>query len=293
MLTFEPLDFIGINALIVLKNQNELRIVLEQERKKGRSIGFVPTMGALHDGHLQLLARSKKENDCSLVSIYVNPTQFNNTEDLDKYPRTVERDLDLLEAQGCDYVFTPAFEDMYPQNRPVTKIDLMGLDQVLEGEHRPGHFDGVVAVVDRFFELIEPDSAYFGEKDFQQLLIVELLAKLRHPKIKIVPCPIVREASGLAMSSRNARLSENEKQLALYLVNSLNLVKENRFNFNVLALEKMATDYLESHEAVDVEYFKIVDQSNLSAYDKDDFSLARAFVAAQIGPVRLIDNMKL
>ena len=193
---------------------------ISEEKKVGKTVGFVPTMGALHDGHLQLMRRAKKENGLLAVSIFVNPIQFNNPEDLKKYPRDLEKDKLLLESVGCDVLFAPTAEEMYPEPA-TTKYNFGKLETVMEGAFRPGHFNGVAVVVKKLFEIITPDKAYFGEKDFQQLAIIQELVRMEKLSVQIVPCPIVREKDGLAMSSRNERLSPDERKAAPFIHKTL------------------------------------------------------------------------
>lgn len=292
LVTFEPLDSIGIIDLKVLKTQNALEIALSNVHKRQFNVGFVPTMGALHLGHIELVKRSLFENEITIVSIYVNPTQFDNPDDLKTYPVSIESDLEMLSAVGCDFVFLPSFIDMYPGNRPQLELDLKGLDSVLEGEYRSGHFSGVVTVVDRFFELIKPNRAYFGEKDFQQYLIIKELATRQYPSLDIVPCEIVRNEKGLALSSRNVRLTSEKQDLALSLYHSLNLANS-KSNLKAVEVEELAVQFLKKQKGVEVEYFKIVDSDTLKPSRASDSHGLRAFVAAEIDGVRLIDNMRL
>lgn len=292
LLTFELLDSIGFIDLKVLKTQISLENALGNIQNRHKKIGFVPTMGALHLGHIELVKRSISENDVTVVSIYVNPTQFNNSEDLEKYPVDIDSDLEMLSKVNCDFVFTPSFEIMYPQGRSVLKLDLLDLDKVLEGEFRNGHFEGVVAVVDRFFELIQPDKAYFGEKDFQQYLIVRELAARLYPQIVVVPCEIVRNVEGLALSSRNVRLSIEKQKLALCLYKALMMVKSQSI-IEATELEELGKQFLKKQKGVNLEYFKIVDAFTLKPSRANDSIGLRAFVAAEIDGVRLIDNMEL
>jgi len=256
----------------------------------GKSIGFVPTMGALHEGHLNLVSRSCLENDISGCSIFVNPIQFNNPEDLQKYPRTLENDLKLLEKAGCDMVFVPSAGEMYPE--PVTKkFDFGALERVMEGAHRPGHFNGVAIVVEKLFDIFGPDRAYFGEKDFQQLRIIQSLVKMENIPVKIVPCPTVREADGLAMSSRNRRLSADERIVAPWIYQTLLCAKNHANKTAVSEIKRISTVMLES-KGFRVDYFEIADTETLQPIGSwEETSGAIACVAAFLGSVRLIDNM--
>ncbi|HBZ34587.1 MAG TPA: pantoate--beta-alanine ligase, partial [Bacteroidales bacterium] len=201
----------------LIHTKSAFKAITDQLRHDGKTIGFVPTMGALHEGHCSLVRRAVKENDVCIVSVFCNPTQFNNAEDFEKYPRNIERDAELLEKEGAKFVFNPTAEEMYTAEEMKTtfQFDFGGLDQVMEGKYRPGHFNGVVQVVSKLFDLAQPTRAYLGEKDFQQLAIIRRMVRLMNYNIEIIGCPIVREASGLAMSSRNERLSEQEKQTAV------------------------------------------------------------------------------
>ena len=258
----------------------------------GKSIGFVPTMGALHQGHLDLVRRAREENDICGCSIFVNPIQFNNPEDLVKYPRTLADDLKLLEKAGCDLVFAPSVEEMYPE--PVTKkFDFGGLERVMEGEHRPGHFNGVAVVVEKLFDIFGPDRAYFGEKDFQQLRIIQSLVKMENIPVEIVSCHTVREADGLAMSSRNRRLSAEERDIAPVIYQTLLHAKDLANKTPVSEVKKIATSMLES-KGFRVDYFEISDTESLQPVETwEGAPGVIACVAAFLGSVRLIDNMIL
>ena len=206
------------------KKISEISDFLQQKKNAGKSIGFVPTMGALHEGHLELMRRAKSENDLLAVSIFVNPIQFNNPEDLKKYPRDLDNDSQLLKSVACDVLFFPEVEEMYPEK--ITKTyDFGVLENVMEGAFRAGHFNGVAIVVQKLFEIIQPTRAYFGEKDFQQLAVIQKLVQLESIPVEIVPCPIVRESDGLAMSSRNERLTAHERKLAPFIYNTLHSAK--------------------------------------------------------------------
>ena len=277
----------------VVKTKEEIEFELVNARKLGKTVGFIPTMGALHLGHLNLVKRSVKECDFTVVSIYVNPTQFNNQEDLAKYPRDFKGDAKMLSEVNCDLLFCPINIVMYPNGLNVLKIDLDGLDNIMEGEFRPGHFDGVVTIVNRFFEMIKPNKAYFGEKDFQQLLVVKKVALCFSDDIEIVPCEIEREESGLAMSSRNRRLNERDKNIAKKLSTVLYSLKSKIKKTAPELLEEKSKYELESTVGLNLEYLKILDENSLKLDFKDVNPKLRAFVAAEIGGVRLLDNMRL
>ncbi|MBD79330.1 MAG: pantoate--beta-alanine ligase [Crocinitomicaceae bacterium] len=277
----------------IVETITEIKNELSKVRKLNKTIGFVPTMGALHEGHLQLVKRSIRESGFTVVSIYVNPTQFNDPNDLNAYPRNLSEDVEKLKSVGCDLLFYPSNEAIYPQGYKLINIDLDDLENVLEGKYRPGHFDGVVTVVSRFFQIIEPNQAYFGEKDYQQLLIVQKVADSVSREIKIVPCPIEREVGGLAMSSRNKRLSDKQKLEAQVLSKVLEQSRSKIKKWSISETENWAIKQLNQNSNLELEYFKIVDQDNLKVVKLQGKEGLRAFVAAMIGGVRLIDNMKL
>ena len=283
----------------IITTKQELQATIQACKNVGKTIGLVPTMGALHEGHASLVRRAVSENDVCVVSVFVNPTQFNNKEDLAKYPRNIERDAELLSTIGAHYVFAPTPEEMYTADEMNTTFafDFAGLDQVMEGKMRPGHFNGVVQVVSRLFYLVQPDKAYFGEKDFQQLAIIHHMVERStmagtFGDLKIIDCPIVREASGLALSSRNERLSATEKQTALSisktLFESLEWAKET--GATVAAVQQRVIDTINAVEGLEVEYYEIVDQTTL--LPTDTFNHAIGCVTVYCGPVRLIDNIK-
>ena len=283
----------------IITTKQELQATIQACKNVGKTIGLVPTMGALHEGHASLVRRAVSENDVCVVSVFVNPTQFNNKEDLAKYPRNIERDAELLSTIGAHYVFAPTPEEMYTADEMNTTFafDFAGLDQVMEGKMRPGHFNGVVQVVSRLFYLVQPDKAYFGEKDFQQLAIIHHMVERSSMAstfgdLKIIDCPIVREASGLALSSRNERLSATEKQTALSisktLFESLEWAKET--GATVAAVQQRVIDTINAVEGLEVEYYEIVDQTTL--LPTDTFNHAIGCVTVYCGPVRLIDNIK-
>lgn len=283
----------------IVTTKKELQEVVKACKLKGKTIGLVPTMGALHAGHASLVKRAVDENNVCFVSVFVNPTQFNNKEDLAKYPRNIHRDAELLETIGADFVFAPTPEEMYSTEEMNTTFDFdfVGLDQVMEGKMRPGHFNGVVQVVSRLFYLVQPDKAYFGEKDFQQLAIIHHMVEHSSMAgtfgdLQIIDCPIVREVSGLAMSSRNERLSETEKQTALAisktLFSSLKWAKED--GATVASVQQRVIDTINAVDGLEVEYYEIVDQTTL--LPTNTFEHAIGCVTVYCGPVRLIDNIK-
>ena len=254
-----------------------------------KKIGYVPTMGALHDGHLSLVDYAHKKSDYVVVSIFVNPTQFNNKNDLQRYPINLENDLLILKDKKVDLVFCPDYHELYASERRI-KVDLKGLDKVLEGEKRYGHFEGVIRVLNLFFRLIHPNFAFFGEKDYQQFLIVDQLAKQHFPMIEIVPCPTKRESDGLAMSSRNIRLSPLERQEAAKIYSTLIYCKHHFDKSDVSELESSCFKMIS--EFSDPEYFEIRKANDLSKVLSNSNS-SRAFVATKLSDVRLIDNIAI
>jgi len=274
----------------IFKEIDPLKRHLQQKRKEGFSIGLVPTMGALHEGHLTLIRTSKAVTGITVCSLYVNPTQFNNPADLEKYPRTIEKDIAMLESADCDVLFAPETATMY--ERPgIIKFDFGALDKILEGKFRPGHFSGVATVVSKLFHIVDPDHAFFGQKDYQQLAIVSRLAEELKFNLKIHGVPIVREASGLAMSSRNQRLSDEERQRALILFNSLSDARSKLLAGNTWTdVQKEAIERFKK-ENLELEYFELVDRDDLTytTSAKNGILLTACFV----GAVRLIDNMFL
>ena len=270
----------------------ELRVELDVLRKAGKKIGFVPTMGALHEGHASLVRRAVEENDIVVVSDFVNPTQFNDKNDLLKYPRTLEADCELLKKEGTAFVFAPSVEEIYPE--PDTRqFSYAPLDTVMEGKFRPGHFNGVCQVVSKLFMIVEPDKAYFGEKDFQQLAIIREMVKQMQFPLEIVGCPIVREEDGLALSSRNARLSEGQRQQALNISKTLFASKEYAATHSVAETQKFVEDSIASSEGLELEYFELVDGTTLqkiSDWNETDYVVG--CITVFCGEVRLIDNIK-
>ncbi len=276
----------------IVKTISDLQSILDVYRKDNKSIGFVPTMGALHEGHISLVKQCVAENDICVVSIFVNPTQFNDKNDLLKYPRTPETDAKLLEEAGCNIIFMPEAKEMYPEedNRI---FDFGLLDKVMEGEHRPGHFNGVAQIVSKLFDAVQPDKAYFGEKDFQQLAIIRAMVNQLKLQVEIISCPIIREKSGLAMSSRNERLNdfqrEKASEISETLFKSYNFVPEK----SVCELIQWVTETINEVPDLKVEYFDIVDGNTLqSINDWSDSNYIIGCIAVFCGTVRLIDNIK-
>ncbi len=275
----------------VVKTISELKSLISGYKQENKTVGLVPTMGALHAGHKSLVDRARKENDIVVVSVFVNPTQFNNKQDLATYPRTEERDCALLEAAGCDVVFMPAVEEVYPEpdNR---QFDLGAVAEVMEGAHRPGHFNGVAQIVSKLFGFVEPDRAYFGEKDFQQIAVIRKMVQLEGFKLQIVACPIKREDDGLALSSRNVRLAAEQRQLApnIYRVlkESCNFAKSH----TVAETEKFVVDSLNALPQMEVEYYSIVDALTMQPVsDWADADSITGCITVYCGEVRLIDNI--
>ncbi len=278
----------------IVKTKNELQTELSLLRAKGGKIGLVPTMGALHAGHLSLVERSVGENAATVVSIFVNPTQFNDKNDLKNYPRTLEADCRLLETAGATLVFAPSVDEVYPE--PDTRrFSYPPIDTVMEGSRRPGHFNGVCQIVSKLFDLVGPDRAYFGEKDYQQIAVIRaMVADLKLP-VELCPCPIVREESGLALSSRNALLSPEEKQLAVNISRTLFASRDYARTHSVAETTRYVTDTLDAIDGLDVEYYEIVDGITLQpvdAWDATDHIVGCITVFCGSRPVRLIDNIK-
>ena len=270
----------------------ELRAELDIQRKAGKKIGFVPTMGALHEGHASLVRRAVAENDVVVVSDFVNPTQFNDKNDLLKYPRTLEADCELLEKEGAAYVFAPSVEEVYPE--PDTRqFSYAPLDTVMEGKYRPGHFNGVCQVVSKLFMMVEPDKAYFGEKDFQQLAIIREMVKQMNFPLEIVGCPIVRESDGLALSSRNARLSEEQRKQALEISQTLFKSQEYAASHTLEETQKFVEEGIAAAEGLELEYFEIVDGMTLQKIASwEDTDYVVGCITVFCGEVRLIYNIK-
>lgn len=280
--------------MLTFTKKDSLEIALNERRKNGK-IGFVPTMGALHAGHISLVKRALSENDTVVVSIFVNPTQFDNNKDLEKYPRTPKDDISLLNSlKGDIIVYLPEVFELYPKNIVAKNYNFDGLEHEMEGKHRQGHFDGVGTIVDIFFRIVMPNSAYFGEKDFQQLQIVRKLVEIEKLPINIVGCPISREESGLAMSSRNERLSEEQLQESVIIFKTLMEVREKFSSLSLIELNELVKERFLSSPILELEYFEIASEKTLMTATKKNESLKyRGFIAAFAGDVRLIDNMPL
>jgi len=270
----------------------DLQAALSDLRARGKTVGLVPTMGALHAGHASLVKRCVAENDVAVVSVFVNPTQFNDKNDLIKYPSTPEADCRLLEDCGAAFVFVPSVEEMYPE--PDTRqFSYAPLDTVMEGAFRPGHFNGVCQIVSKLFDAVEPDRAYFGEKDFQQLAIIREMVRRMNYSLEVIGCPIVREADGLALSSRNARLSAEERKNALNISQALFESRIFAASHTVAETQKFVEDAIAVAPGLRLEYFELVDGNTLQKItDWEDTSYAVGCITVFCGEVRLIDNIK-
>lgn len=280
--------------MIVFHKIVELQNALFEDRKAGKTVGLVPTMGALHEGHASLVRKSVEDNDITVVSVFVNPTQFNDPKDLKTYPRTIEKDCKLLEDVKADYVFAPSVEEMYPvpDNR---HFEYPPVTTVMEGAHRPGHFNGVCQVVSRLFYIVRPDRAYFGEKDWQQIAVIKAMVKAFSLNVTIVECPIVRDADGLARSSRNALLSEQERAIAPKIFKALSDSVEFSKQHGVKETHDFVVDAINAVDGLDVEYFEIVDGNTLLPVDNwsdSDYVVGCITVYCGSKPVRLIDHIK-
>lgn len=262
--------------------------------KNGATIGFVPTMGALHEGHLSLVEKAKKENDIVVVSIFVNPTQFDNADDLINYPKTIEKDLSLLKSFNCDIVFTPTPEEIYADDIQSQSFDFDGLEFQMEGKFRAGHFNGVGTIVERLFEIVKPHKAYFGEKDFQQIQIIRKMTEKRKLTVQIIACPIHREKDGLAMSSRNMRLTKEQRAAAPFIYETLKKAKIQFGTKNASEVVKWVENEFKNHPILRLEYVEFADEDTLLPVEiKNPTKKYRAFIAVFAGNVRLIDNISL
>ena len=276
----------------VIHTIKDLQAELTVLRAQGKKVGLVPTMGALHVGHASLVKRSVSENGVTVVSVFVNPTQFNDKNDLAKYPRTLDADCRLLEDCGAAFAFAPSVEEMYPQ--PDTReFSYAPLDTVMEGAFRPGHFNGVCQIVSKLFNAVQPDRAYFGEKDFQQLAIIREMVRQMNYKLEIVGCPIVREEDGLALSSRNKRLSAQERENALNISRTLFKSRTFATSHTVSETQKMVEEAIEAAPGLRLEYFEIVDGNTLQKVNSwEDAQYVVGCITVFCGEVRLIDNIK-
>ena len=279
--------------MFIVHTVSELRQLLQLAHRQKKTIGLVPTMGALHAGHLSLVQACKTQCALTVVSIFVNPTQFNNPEDLQNYPRTLKDDSALLQASGVEILFAPGEHEIYPEP-DMRSFDFGALESVMEGKFRPGHFNGVAQVVSRLFAIVQPGYAFFGEKDFQQLAIIRALVTQLDAKPVIIGCPTVRENDGLAMSSRNALLSEKQRQHAPLIAATLMQAKEKAPALPVEEIKKWVTDTINADSELEVEYIEIADEKNLQPVKQwSNDTHARLFAAVYARPVRLIDNIQL
>ncbi len=277
--------------MIVYRTKNDLSLHLDAIRKSGKSIGLVPTMGALHKGHSSLVEKAAGDNDALVVTIFVNPTQFNDPADLEKYPGNLDKDLEMLQSMKVDIVFVPSVKEMYP-GEDKRSFDLGNLDKVMEGKHRKDHFNGVAQIVSKLFETVKPDRAYFGQKDFQQLIIIRHLVDLLNMNITIVACPIIREADGLAMSSRNIMLNTEDRNLAPFIHITLQLAREKRGSLAPSEVKAWVISQFEDQPRMKLEYFEIVEDKALKQVKEWDEKVNKVgCIAVQLGGVRLIDNL--
>jgi len=278
-------------SLKIFKTRESLGEHLDSLRNEGKTIGFVPTMGALHQGHLSLLALAQQQTDVTVCSIFVNPTQFNDPKDLEKYPRPIESDIEKLTLAGCDLLFNPEVNEMYAGNEQ-WHLEIGELEHLLEGKFRPGHYQGVTQVVYKLFDIVKPDLAFFGQKDYQQFMAIHRMVDLLRLPVKLVMCPILREPDGLAMSSRNIHLSAEDRQHALVLSRTLFWLKDNFDPKNIEALQQECWNKINGEQGVKPEYFEIVDGNNLLSVSSTSKVIV-ALVAAKVGNTRLIDNVVL
>ena len=285
---------LGYKVLIFTKI-SELQYFLHEKRLKSQTIGFVPTMGALHPGHISLVLSSKNVCDLTICSIFVNPAQFNNKNDLQKYPKTPEEDIKLLKKAHCDALFMPSTKEMYPEKDVPINIDFGYLDKILEGKHRPGHFNGVALIVSKFFEIINPHKAFFGSKDYQQVLIIKSLVQKLKLNLQIVVCPTLREIDGLAMSSRNTLLNDVERKAAEFIPELMNKASSlKKQGIDIDEIKKQIKSELQSNKIYKLDYFSICDAETL--HELNLFSEAKhqiALMACYVGKIRLIDNLLL
>jgi pantoate--beta-alanine ligase len=281
--------------MLIFNKKSDLSAFLRPLIHQNKAIGFVPTMGALHQGHLSLLEKSLSENDITVMSIFVNPTQFNNSEDLDQYPRTLNRDIQIMQELSKNIIiYAPEVDDVYEGHIVSEIFEYDGLENQMEGKHRPGHFDGVGTIVKRLFEIVQPKKAYFGEKDFQQLQIVKKLVSKYKIPVEVISCPIHREANGLAMSSRNERLSVIAKEKAGIIYKILNTAKDFFQTHSAEETITLVENEFKKHSEFELEYFEIADEATLLPIsEKESGKKYRGFIAIFIENIRLIDNISL
>lgn len=281
--------------MLIFNNKVDLNRHLQSIHSGKTTLGFVPTMGALHEGHLSLLQMALAQNDCVVISIFVNPTQFNNPEDLQKYPRTLQSDIEKIQSVSeAIVVYAPSVEDIYEGNTQSEQYDFDGLEHQMEGRFRPGHFDGVGTVVKRLFQIVRPDNAYFGEKDFQQLQIVKKLVEKEKLPVNIIGCPIFRETNGLAMSSRNERLTAGERRKAAMIYQTLKLAKKRFASQSAKQVADYVVKIFSAQDQFELEYFEIADEASLvPCLRKSKSKKYRAFIAVFVNKIRLIDTISL
>lgn len=278
----------------IITSAHEMKNFAAECKAQRKTIGFVPTMGALHIGHISLINSSVKNCDVTVVSIFVNPTQFNNPDDLKKYPRTFDTDKAMLETTACDVIFFPSINEMYPDGLITTQLDLQGLDKVMEGEHRPGHFAGVVTIVKSLFEIVNPDVAFFGEKDFQQLAIIKYMTHAFNMPVEIMPCHTVREEDGLAFSSRNIHLTPDERKDAPLIYDTISQCRNKKLTMTVYEAKAWATNRINSSPYLKVEYIEFVNSKTLQPLNNwDECEEQRVCTAVTVSKTRLIDNTVL
>lgn len=276
----------------IITNKAELASELNRFRNTGKTIGFVPTMGALHEGHLSLVRYSNQQNDITVISIFVNPTQFNDKNDYQRYPRILDKDIEKINTVTCDYLFTPTEQEMYPEN-DTRQFNFGNLDKVMEGKFRPGHFRGVALIVSKLFEIVNPNRAYFGQKDFQQVAIIKHITHELNFNIEIIPCPIIREKDGLAMSSRNMLLPIEERKHVPLIAKTLFESQVKAKNMSVNETKKWVIGSINNDPFLKVEYFEIVDDTSLESVESWDQKGEKVgCIAVHVGNIRLIDNVR-
>jgi pantoate--beta-alanine ligase len=282
-------SFLNSVVLKIFTTKAAVGQYLSQIKASGKTVGFVATMGALHQGHLSLIELAQQHNDVIICSVFVNPSQFNDTKDLEKYPRTIEADIKLLEQVNCDILFNPGVNEMYDDNEQ-WHLNIGETEHLLEGEFRPGHYQGVTQVVYKLFNIVKPDTAYFGQKDYQQFLIISKMVDMLNMPVELVMCPIKRENDGLAMSSRNIHLSADDRRHALVLSRTLNFIKDKFDSHDIPALKKEAAQLINVEPGVELDYFEIADGDTLHMATPNSKKIV-ALVAAKVGKTRLIDNV--
>jgi len=284
-------SFLNSVVLKIFTTKAAVGQYLSQIKASGKTVGFVATMGALHQGHLSLIELAQQHNDVIICSVFVNPSQFNDPKDLEKYPRTIEADIKLLEQVNCDILFNPGVNEMYDDNEQ-WHLNIGETEHLLEGEFRPGHYQGVTQVVYKLFNIVKPDTAYFGQKDYQQFLIISKMVDMLNMPVELVMCPIKRESDGLAMSSRNIHLSADDRLHALVLSRTLNFIKDKFDSHDIPALKKEAAQLINAEPGVELDYFEIADGDTLHMATPNSKKIV-ALVAAKVGKTRLIDNVML